>query len=120
MFYNNTLWSEKMASELTPAVTDTSFQQDVIESDVPVVVDFWATWCKPCLAIAPMLEEAASEYQGRLKIVKVDVTNNRGIATKYGIRNIPCLILFDGENEVARHVGALNRGAFDAFAGKAL
>ena len=109
-----------MASDLTLEVTDSSFQQDVLESDIPVLVDFWATWCGPCKAIAPMLEQAAADYQGQLKIMKLDVTPNRGTAAKFGIRNIPCLILFNGSQEVDRHIGALNRGALDKLVAQAL
>ena len=109
-----------MASNLTPAVTESSFDQDVLNSSTPVVVDFWATWCAPCKAIAPMLESAASDHQGRLKIVKANVDNNRSLASKYGIRSIPCLIIFNNGQEVARHVGALNRGSFENFVSKAM
>ena len=109
-----------MASALTPAVTESSFDQDVLKSSIPVVVDFWATWCAPCKAIAPMLESAADDYQGRLKIAKVDVTNNPSLASQYNIRSIPCLVIFNNGAEVERYVGALNRGSFDNFVGKAI
>ena len=94
-------------------------QLDQFEGNL-VLLNFWATWCGPCIGIAPMLEEAAADYQGKLKIVKVDVTHNRATAMKFGVRNIPCLILFNGDKEVARHVGALNRNTFDNFVSPAL
>ena len=109
-----------MASNLTPAVTESSFDQDVLNSSTPVVVDFWASWCAPCRAIAPMLESAASDYQGQLKIAKVDVTPNPSLASKYNVRSIPCLIIFNNGQEVDRYVGALNRGSFDNFVGKSI
>ena len=106
--------------KFTVEVTDDSFTQEVLEADVPVVVDFWATWCGPCKAIAPMLEKVAEEKQGNIKIAKVDVTPNRQKASQFGVRNIPCLILFQNGAEVARHVGSLNKAKFEEFIGKAL
>ncbi len=79
-------------------ITDGSFQEEVMKSDVPVVIDFWATWCGPCKLIAPIMEEMAEEYDGKAKIGKVDVDNNQQIAVQYGIRSIPTVLIFkDGE-----------------------
>lgn len=108
-----------MASEHTVNVTDDTFQADVLDSDVPVVVDFWAVWCGPCKAIAPMLDQVADERGGAVKVAKVDVDKHRGIAMKHGIRNIPTLMLFKGGEAVATHVGTLNRAQLDAFIAKA-
>lgn len=108
-----------MASEYTVNVTDDSFQTEVLESDVPVVVDFWAVWCGPCKAIAPLLDQVAGERAGAVKIAKVDVDKNRAVAMQHGVRNIPTLMLFQGGEVVASHVGTLNRSQLDAFIGQA-
>lgn len=82
----------------TVELTDDNFQSEVIDSDVPVLVDFWADWCAPCRAIAPAVEEIANEYQGKAKVGKLDVDNNQQVAMEYGIRSIPTLLIFkDGE-----------------------
>ena len=93
----------------TIAVTDATFEDEVIQADTPVVVDFWAEWCGPCKAIAPTLEEIAGDYGDRLKVVKVDVDENHQSATQYGIRSIPSLLLFKDGAEVDRIIGALPR-----------
>ena len=89
------------------AATDANFETEVLKSNVPVLVDFWATWCGPCRAVAPIVEELATEYSGRLKVAKVDVDSNPGISFKYGIRAIPSLFLFKDGEVVAQIVGAL-------------
>lgn len=89
------------------AVTDSEFEAEVIKSSTPVLVDFWADWCGPCKAIAPTLEEIAGEYDGRLKVVKMDVDENTKVATQFGIRSIPSLLLFKDGAEVDRFIGAL-------------
>jgi thioredoxin 1 len=100
--------------------TNDNFQSDVLESNVPVLVDFWATWCAPCKAIAPVLEDLAAEYDGKAKVVKVDVTENQEIAARYGIRNIPALYLFKDGEVVDQVVGALPRSQLVNFVEKNL
>jgi thioredoxin 1 len=86
-------------------VTDDSFEQDVIQSDLPAVVDFWAVWCAPCKRIAPVLEEIAAEYDGQLKVAKLDVDENHATAGKYGVMSIPTLLVFKDGQPVERIVG---------------
>ncbi|GJD99773.1 MULTISPECIES: thioredoxin [Methylobacterium] len=94
----------------TVKVTDASFKQDVLEASEPVVVDFWAEWCGPCRAIGPALEEISSEMQGRVKIAKVNVDENPGIASEYGIRSIPTLMIFKDGKLASQKVGAAPKG----------
>ena len=94
--------------------TDADFQADVLDSQTPVLVDFWAAWCAPCKAIAPVLEDLSQEYEGKVKIVKVDVTSCEETAVKYNIRNIPALLLFKDGQVVAQQVGAAPRSKLAA------
>jgi thioredoxin 1 len=101
-------------------VTDTSFEDDVLKSDVPVLVDFWAAWCGPCKMIAPILEDVAGDYEGKVKICKVDVDANGDTPAKFGVRGIPTLILFKDGNAVSTKVGALSKTQLTAFIDAAL
>ncbi|MGH2364448.1 MAG: thioredoxin [Chloroflexota bacterium] len=89
----------------SPAVTDASFQKDVLQSGEPVLVDFWATWCQPCRMVAPIVEEIAGEQAGKMKVMKLDVDENQQTAMQYGVSSIPTLILFKGGEPVERVVG---------------
>ena len=95
--------------KMTVSATDANFEEEVLKSDLPVLVDFWADWCGPCKMIAPVLEELSGELSGKLKIVKVDVDASPGIATKYVIQSIPTLMLFKDGEMVDRQMGALPR-----------
>ena len=96
-------------------VTDGSFEDDVLKAEDPVLVDYWAEWCGPCKAIAPILGEIAEEYAGRLKIAKLNIDENPSTPPKYGIRGIPTLMLFKDGNVEATKVGALSKSQLSAF-----
>ena len=96
-------------------VTDDTFEPEVLKSDTPVLVDYWAEWCGPCKSIAPMLDEVAKEYEGRLKIAKINVDENQLTPAKFGIRGIPTLMLFKNGNVEATRVGALTKSQLTAF-----
>ena len=109
-----------MASEKVTAFTDANFDQEVIKSDIPVLVDFWATWCAPCKAIAPLVDTVADEYAGKVKVGKVNVDENQATPGKFGVRGIPTLILFKGGVVVDQIVGAVPKSQLDALLAKAL
>ncbi len=92
------------------AVSDTSFEAEVLKASTPVLIDFWAPWCAPCRAIAPVVEELAREYAGKLKVVKMNVDDNPKTPQKYGVRGIPNLILFKGGQVADQIVGAVPKG----------
>ncbi|MDT8452497.1 MAG: thioredoxin TrxA [Gammaproteobacteria bacterium] len=96
-------------------VTDDSFDQDVINSDVPVLVDYWAEWCGPCKMIAPILEEMVTEYGDKIKVAKLNIDENPNTPPKYGIRGIPTLMLFKNGEVEATKVGALSKSQMAAF-----
>ena len=102
-------------SENIVNVTDASFEEDVLKADSPVLVDYWAEWCGPCKMIGPVLEEIAKDYEGRLKICKLNIDENNETPPKFGIRGIPTLMLFKGGNVEATKVGALSKSQLSAF-----
>ncbi|WP_341889183.1 thioredoxin TrxA [Variovorax sp. YR752] len=104
-----------MSSELIKHTSDASFESDVLQSDTPVLVDYWAEWCGPCKMIAPILDEVSKDYGGRLRIVKMNVDENTATPAKYGIRGIPTLMLFKGGELAATKVGALPKAQLTAF-----
>jgi len=106
---------EESMSEHIKHVTDASFDSDVLKAGTPVLVDYWAEWCGPCKMIAPILDEVAKDYAGRVTVAKLDVDANPGTPAKYGIRGIPTLILFKGGQVAAQKVGALSKSQLTAF-----
>ncbi len=105
-------------SEYVKEVTDTSFEQDVIGAGEPVLVDFWAEWCAPCRMIAPTVEAVAKEYEGRARVVKLNVDNSPQVAQRYGIKGIPTLILFRDGKEADRIVGAVGKDSLSRLVEK--
>lgn len=102
-------------SENIVNVTDASFEEDVLKAEGAVLVDYWAEWCGPCKMIAPVLEEIANEYAGRLKVCKLNIDENNETPPKFGIRGIPTLMLFKGGNVEATKVGAVSKSQLTAF-----
>ena len=104
-----------MSSSSIEHVTDDSFEPEVLQSDLPVLVDYWAEWCGPCKQIAPILDEVAKEYEGRLRVAKINVDENRQVPARFGIRGIPTLMLFRNGNVEDTRVGALSKSQLTAF-----
>jgi len=104
-----------MSSPQIQHVTDDTFEPEVLKSDLPVLVDYWAEWCGPCKMIAPILDQVAQEYDGRLRIAKINVDENQAVPAKFGIRGIPTLMLFKNGNLEATRVGALSKSQLTAF-----
>jgi len=102
-------------SENIVHVTDSSFEEEVLKSDMPVIVDYWAEWCGPCKAIAPVLEEIAGEYQGKIVVAKIDVDDNQQIPQKYVVRGIPTLMIFKDGDVIGTKVGQLSKSQLTAF-----
>jgi thioredoxin 1 len=107
-------------SEFVNEVSDQSFEQDVLQSEVPVLVDFWAEWCQPCKMLAPTVEAVAQKYEGKAKVVKLNVDDNNQTAARYGIKGIPTLILFKGGNENDRVVGNTSKENISRMLDRAL
>ena len=104
-----------MSSDLIKHISDASFDADVLQSTTPVLVDYWAEWCGPCKMIAPILDEVAKDYAGRLNVAKMNVDQNRDVPAKFGIRGIPTLMIFKGGQLAATKVGALSKAQLTAF-----
>lgn len=99
-------------TDMALQITDASFEEVVLKSDKPVLVDFWATWCGPCRMLGPVIEEIATEYEGRVVVGKVDVDSNQEYAAKYGIRNIPTVLVFQNGEVVGRQVGVAPKNTY--------
>ena len=105
---------------MTVEINDASFKAEVTDSPLPVLVDFWAPWCGPCKMIAPVLEELAQEYDGKAKIVKINIDDNQNTPAQFGVRSIPTLILFKNGNEVEKIIGAQSKDKLKAMIDSAL
>ncbi|WP_031242926.1 thioredoxin [Advenella kashmirensis] len=102
-------------SDLIKHATEKTFEADVLNSELPVLVDYWAPWCGPCKAIAPLLEEVSRDYEGRVQVVKVDVQDHPEVAARFGIRGIPTLMVFKNGEAVGTKVGAVNKTQLTGF-----
>ena len=109
-----------MASDFVLQVTPDNFDTEILKGDLPALVDFTATWCVPCKAMSPLVDQLAEEYKGRLRVAKVDVDTASQVAMNYGIRSVPTLLLFKGGAVVGQHVGKISREKLKEFVGKAL
>jgi len=109
-----------MAGQYVTEVNDASFEQDVLKSDQPVLVDFWASWCGPCRALAPIVDQVAETYNGKLKVMKMDVDRNNATPGKYGIRGIPALLIFKDGKVAEQIVGYVPKETIDASVTKVL
>jgi thioredoxin 1 len=109
-----------MGGKNVSAVNDLNFDTEVLQSDVPVLVDFTATWCGPCRQIAPLIDQVADEYEGRLKVTKVDIDESPGTAQKFGIRGVPTLYVFKGGEVVGQQVGAVPKNVIQQLVERAL
>lgn len=109
------LHRENTMSEHIHYVSDATFEQEVLQAGLPVLVDYWADWCGPCKMISPVLDEVAREYAGRLKVCKLNIDENQGTPPKFGIRGIPTLMIFKNGNVEATKVGALSKSQLTAF-----
>jgi thioredoxin 1 len=101
-----------MAGPATLTITEANYQSEVVQSQVPVLIDFWAEWCAPCRAIGPAIDQLATEYQGKAKVGKIDVDANRNLAVQFGIQSIPCVVVVKGGQVVARTMGAKPKTEF--------
>jgi thioredoxin 1 len=104
-----------MASDLIKHISDATFEADVLKSSKPVLVDYWAEWCGPCKMIAPILDEVATSYDGKLQVTKMNVDENREVPAKFGIRGIPTLMIFKDGQLAATKVGAMSKAQLTAF-----
>ena len=109
-----------MASEAIIEVSDSNFESEVVKSDVPVLVDFWAPWCGPCRAIAPIVEEISSSYEGKIKVGKMNADENQATTMKFGIRSIPTIIMFKDGEAVDQIIGAVPKGEIERVVEKSL
>jgi thioredoxin 1 len=115
MFISNIIMESQSKSKGVIHVTTDSWDNDVLKSDLPVLVDFWAEWCGPCRMVGPAVEQLSHTMNGKIKVTKLNVDENQEIAMRYGIRSIPSLLLFRGGKEIARTVGAAPKDAYQKF-----